>query len=81
LDSLEQAMSRRCDITHKGGQNGHKVSHANNKANIVREVNLTKRRIWVAELKKFVTVRLSAHGLKILDRKGAFAALKDSGVI
>ena len=74
-------MSRRCDITGKGGQNGHKVSHANNKANIVREVNLMKRRIWVAELKKFVTVRLSTHGLKILDRKGAYATLKDAGLI
>jgi large subunit ribosomal protein L28 len=74
-------MSRRCDITGKGGQNGHKVSHANNKANIVREVNLMKRRIWVPELKKFVTVRLSTHGLKILDRKGAYATLKDAGLI
>jgi large subunit ribosomal protein L28 len=74
-------MSRKCDITGKKGQTGHIVSHANNKSNTVREVNLQKRRIWVAELKKFVTVRLSTHGLKILDRKGAFAALKDAGVI
>jgi large subunit ribosomal protein L28 len=74
-------MSRQCDITGKVGQSGHKVSHANNKSNTVREVNLQKRRIWVAELKKFVTVRLSAHGLKIVDRKGAYTALKDAGVI
>jgi large subunit ribosomal protein L28 len=74
-------MSRQCDITGKRGQNGHKVSHANNKSNLVREVNLSKRRIWVEELRKFVTVRLSTHGLKILDRKGAYAALKDAGVI
>ena len=74
-------MSRQCDITGKRGQNGHKVSHANNKSNLVREVNLSKRRIWVQELRKFVTVRLSTHGLKILDRKGAYAALKDAGVI
>jgi large subunit ribosomal protein L28 len=57
------------------------VSHANNKANHLREVNLQTRRIWVAELKKFVKVKLSAHGLKIVDRKGAYAALKEAGVI
>jgi len=74
-------MSRKCQITGKQGQNGHKVSHANNKSNLVREVNLMKRRIWVAELRKYVTVRLSAHGLKIIDRKGAYTALKDAGVI
>jgi large subunit ribosomal protein L28 len=74
-------MSRRCQITGKKGQSGHIVSHANNKSNTVREVNLQKRRIFVPELKKFVTVRLSAHGLKILDRKGVYAALKDAGLV
>jgi large subunit ribosomal protein L28 len=74
-------MSRICQITGKKGQNGHIVSHANNKTNHVREVNLMKRRIWVAELKKFVTVRLSTQGLKIIDRKGAFQALKEAGLI
>jgi large subunit ribosomal protein L28 len=74
-------MSRRCEITGKQGQNGHKVSHANNKSNTVREANLQTRRIWVAELKRYVTVRLSTQALKTVDRKGAYAALKDAGVI
>jgi len=74
-------MSRKCQVTGKMAQNGHKVSHANNKTNMLRGVNLQKRRIWVAELKKFVTVRLSTHGLKILDRKGAYATLKEAGII
>ena len=74
-------MSKKCQITGKVGQNGNIVSHANNKAKLVREVNLAKRRIYVPELKKYVTVRLSAHGLKIIDRKGAYQALKDAGLI
>ena len=74
-------MSRKCDITGKTAQNGHIVSHANNKANHLREVNLQKRRIFVPELKKYVTVKLSAHGLKVLDRKGAYVALKEAGII
>jgi large subunit ribosomal protein L28 len=74
-------MSRRCEITGKTGQNGHKVSHANNKSNTVREANLQTRRIWVAELKRFVRVKLSTQALKTVDRKGAYAALKDAGVI
>ena len=40
----EQAKSRRCDSAGKVGQKGHKASHANNKAIIVRAVNLQKRR-------------------------------------
>lgn len=43
--------------------------------------NLQEKRLWVPELKKFVRVRLSARGLKTLDKKGAFAALREAGVV
>jgi len=74
-------MSRVCQITGKGRQNGHKVSHANNKSPLVREANVQRRRIYVPELKKFVRVRISTHGLKVLDRKGAYQTLKEAGLI
>jgi len=43
--------------------------------------NLQEKRLWIPELKKFVRVRLSARGLKTLDKKGAYATLKEAGLL
>ena len=43
--------------------------------------NLHERRVWVPELKKFVRVKLTARGMKTLNKNGAFSALKKAGVI
>jgi large subunit ribosomal protein L28 len=45
------------------------------------EPNLKKRRIWVSELKKFVTVKLTMRALKTVTKNGAYATLKSAGVI
>jgi large subunit ribosomal protein L28 len=74
-------MSRRCDVTGKTGLNGNLVSHANNKHHHIQQANLKKKRIYVPELKRFVTVKLSTKGLKMLDRRGAYAVLKAQGLI
>jgi large subunit ribosomal protein L28 len=74
-------MSRVCEITGKKGQTGNRVSHANNKSKHTFQPNLQKKKIFVPELKKYVTVKLSAHGLKIVDKKGPYRALKDAGII
>lgn len=74
-------MARVCQITGKRGQRGNRVSHANNKSKHTFQPNLQKKKLFVPELKKYVTVRLSAHGLKIVDKKGAYRALKDAGLL
>ena len=74
-------MSRTCDITGKRGLNGHRVSHANNKTHHVQMPNLKKRRIFVPELKRYVTVKLSAQGMRWVDKKGAYRALKEAGLL
>ena len=74
-------MSKVCQITGKKGLNGHRVSHANNKSNHVQQPNLQKKRIFVPELKRYVTVRLSTKGMRILDKKGAYRTLKEAGLI
>ena len=74
-------MSKICQITGKKGLNGHRVSHANNKSNHVQQPNLQKRRIYVPELGKTVTVKLSTKGLRVIDKKGAYVALKEAGLI
>jgi large subunit ribosomal protein L28 len=43
--------------------------------------NLQKKRIWVAELKKFVTVKVTARALKTLTKNGAYATLKKAELI
>jgi large subunit ribosomal protein L28 len=43
--------------------------------------NLRCQRIWVPELKKFVRVRVTARGLKTINKQGAYKALKKSGAI
>ena len=74
-------MPRVCQITGKKGLKGNRVSHANNKTRHVQQPNLQKKKLWVPELNRTVTVTLSAHGLRIVDRKGAYKVLKELGLI
>jgi len=43
--------------------------------------NLRRQRIWVPELKKFVRVRVTARGLKTINKQGAYKVLKKAGAI
>jgi large subunit ribosomal protein L28 len=43
--------------------------------------NLQQHRIWVPELKKFVRIRVTARGLKTINKNGAHATLKKAGLI
>ena len=45
------------------------------------EPNLKQKRLWVAELNRFVSVKLSARALKTVTKNGAYATLKAAGVI
>lgn len=74
-------MSRVCQVTGKSGLNGHRVSHANNKKNHVQKPNLKKKRVYVPELGRYVTVRLSTKALRVLDKKGPYRTLKEAGLL
>ena len=69
-------MSRVCQITGKGPMVGHTVSHANNKKKRRFLPNLQTHRFWVESEKKFVKLRVSTQGLRIIDKQGIDAALK-----
>ena len=43
--------------------------------------NLHERRIWVPELKRFVRIRVTARGMKTLNKNGAYATLKKAGLV
>lgn len=68
-------MSRVCQLTGKGPMVGNTVSHANNKKKRRFLPNLQTHRFWVEAEKKFIKLRVSAQGLRIIDKKGIDAAL------
>ncbi|HIB51774.1 MAG TPA: 50S ribosomal protein L28 [Candidatus Marinimicrobia bacterium] len=63
-------MSRVCDVTGKKPMFGNKVSHANNKSRRRFDVNLQKKRFWLPDEKRFVTLKVSTRGMRIIDKKG-----------
>ena len=87
-------MSRVCDITGVKALRGSKIHRrglAKKKGGIGQHVtaitpryfkpNLKSKRIWVPELKKFVTVKLSMRALKTINKNGAYATLKKAGIV
>jgi large subunit ribosomal protein L28 len=70
-------MSRVCEVTGKRPLVGNNVSHANNKTKTRSLPNLQKHRFWVASQKKWVTLRLSAHGLRIINKRGIDAVVAE----
>ncbi|MDB5841940.1 MAG: rpmB [Herminiimonas sp.] len=70
-------MARVCQVTGKKPMVGNNVSHANNKTKRRFLPNLQNRRIWVEAEGRFVTLRLSAAGLRTIDKLGIEAVLTD----
>ncbi|MDZ4746669.1 MAG: 50S ribosomal protein L28 [bacterium] len=69
-------MARRCDLTGVGPTYGNNVSHANNKTRRRFLPNLQKKRIWVPEEGRWITVKATASALKTLDKVGYTAMMK-----
>ena len=61
-------MSRVCEVTGKKVMYGNNVSHAHNKTRRRFDINLQKKTFWVETLNKKVTLKVSAKGLKIIDK-------------
>lgn len=70
-------MSRVCQVTGKRPMVGHNVSHANNKTKRRFYPNLHKKRFWVESEKRWVRLRVSSHGIRIIDKKGIDAVLAE----
>ena len=70
-------MARRCMITGKGPMSGNNVSHAQNKTRRRFSPNLHSKRFWVESENRFVRLRVSAKGMRIIDKKGIDAVLAD----
>jgi large subunit ribosomal protein L28 len=70
-------MSRVCQVTGKGPIVGNHVSHANNKTKRRYLPNLQYRKLWVESENRFVSMRLSNAGLRLIDKKGIDVVLAD----
>ena len=68
-------MSRICQITGKRAMVGNNVSHANNRTKRRFEINLLEKKFYLPELEKSVTLKVSAHGLRIINRIGIEEAI------
>lgn len=67
-------MSRRCDLTGKGPQTGHKVSHSNHKSKRRFLPNLCNVTMISDALGRSVRLRVSANAIKTVDRRGGLDA-------
>ncbi len=63
-------MARRCQVTGVGAKSGSSISHAHNKTKRRFLPNLQKKRIWVKELNRFVTVKLTTRALRTIAKNG-----------
>lgn len=63
-------MSRVCQVTGKRPITGNRVSHANNKTKRRFLPNIQTHRYWVESENRFVSLKLSARGMRIIDKVG-----------
>jgi large subunit ribosomal protein L28 len=76
-------MSRVCQVTGKRPLVGSNVSHSNRHTKRRYEVNLRTKRFWLEDEKRWITLRLSARGMRRIDKLGlssVIAELRARGV-
>lgn len=70
-------MARVCQITGKRPTTGNNVSHANNKTKRRFLPNLHTHRFWVESEHRWVSLRVSSHGMRIIDKRGIDTVLAE----
>ena len=71
-------MSKVCEITGKKAMVGNNVSFSINKTKRRFEVNLSKKRFYIPEEDRWITLKVSTRALKSINKKGIFAVLKEA---
>ena len=70
-------MSKVCQVTGKRPISGNNVSHAHNKTRRRFYPTLHTHRFWVESENRFVKLKLSARGLRVIDKKGIDVVLEE----
>ncbi len=73
-------MVRRCDLTGKRANNANAISHSHRRTKKLQEVNLQDKRVWWAQGKRWVKLRLSTKAIKTLEKKGLAVMAKEAGI-
>ena len=73
----ERIMARVCQVTGKRPVSGNNVSHAKNRTRRRFLPNLHQHRFWVPSQKRFVSLRVSTKGMRIIDKLGIEQVLED----
>ena len=71
-------MSRICQITGKRAMVGNHVSHANNKTKRRFEINLLEKKFYLPEQDRHITLKVSAHGMIVINKIGIEEALESA---
>jgi large subunit ribosomal protein L28 len=71
-------MSKVCELTGKRAMFGNNVSHAMNKTKRKFNVNLMKKRFYIPEEDKWITLKVSTSALKNINKKGISAVIKEA---
>ena len=75
-----RVMSKICQITGKKVITGNSVSHSNRKTKRTFKPNLQIKRFYVPEWDEWVVLKVSAAGLRTIDKKGVFQAIMDASM-
>ena len=71
-------MSRICEITGKKVITGNNVSHSHKKTRRKFYPNLQTKRFYIPEEDKWITLKISTHAIRLIDKKGISAVLKEA---
>ena len=71
-------MSRVCELTGKRAMVGNNVSHAMNRTKRKFNVNLVKKRFYLPEEDKWITLKVSTRALKNINKKGVDVVIKEA---
>jgi large subunit ribosomal protein L28 len=71
-------MARVCEITGKRPRVGNRVSHANNKTKRRFNPNLQKKRFYLPEEERWITLKVSTKAIKTINKHGISAVLKEA---
>ncbi len=74
------SMAKCCVLTGKKANNANAVSHSVRRTKKIQEANLQVKRIWWAQGKRWVKLRISTKAIKTLERKGLDAMAKEAGI-
>ena len=70
-------MSRVCQVTGTRTRTGNNVSHAHNKTKRRWKPNLMNKRYWFDEENRWIRLRVSAKGMKIIDKRGLATVVRE----